>query len=304
MSEFEQLYRQEQSARQEAVRLAQRTSRLQSVTAALSTASTVAQACEVVVVQGAAALEAGTAGLWLTDPDGQMARLVRSVDYPAANIERFGAIPLHGPQRVPVAETLTTGEPVWLSSRDELVASYPQVAARVQRPELAIACLPMVVDDRCVGAVAFSFDDARVFSPGDKQFLLVLARLCAQAIERARLYDLEKTARAEAEAAQRRTALLLEASLILSSSLACRDNLQRVAQLVVGRVADWCVIEPASEADRQVAPLAIAHADPERLPLLQRWRRDAPDGLAWQAATNVLRTGAPELHRELSGEAR
>jgi signal transduction histidine kinase len=67
-----------------------------------------------------------------------------------------------------------------------------------------------LVEGRVLGIIAFSFAEVHNFRPEEKDFLLTLAGLCAQALERARLYEVEQQARAEAEANQQRLTLLAE----------------------------------------------------------------------------------------------
>jgi PAS domain S-box-containing protein len=71
----------------------------------------------------------------------------------------------------------------------------------------------------------------------------------------------EQTARAEAEAGQRRLAFLAEASQVLASSLDYETTLQRVADLVVPGLADCCFID-VQEVDGPLRRLASVVAGP------------------------------------------
>ena len=73
------------------------------------------------------------------------------------------------------------------------------------------ATLPLKVQERTLGAITLSFAETRAYSEEERAFLLALAQQCAQALERARLYETEQKARVEAEASQQRLALLAEA---------------------------------------------------------------------------------------------
>jgi signal transduction histidine kinase len=66
-----------------------------------------------------------------------------------------------------------------------------------------MAALPVRGHGRIIGALGFNWAEDRAFSPEDIAFLDVLAQQCGQALERARLYDEERRARSEAEAANR-----------------------------------------------------------------------------------------------------
>ena len=64
----------------------------------------------------------------------------------------------------------------------------------------------------------------------------------------------------EHEAALRER-FLAEAGQALASSLDYEETLQRVAQLAVPRLADWCAIELPDERGR-LQQVALAHVDP------------------------------------------
>ncbi|HET6284240.1 MAG TPA: ATP-binding protein [Polyangia bacterium] len=183
---------------------ANRSSRLQLITAELSQALTPAQVAEVVVEQSVAELKAATAGLWLLSAGDEFIELVHNAGYSAEGKIKFSRIPVRSSMRLPVLDTMAGAHAVWLTCREEFAAQYPEVAAGVPpRSEYAIASLPLMVHGRCIGALAFTFDARRAFDSEERGFLTVLARHCAQALDRARLFEAEQRARAEAEAAAR-----------------------------------------------------------------------------------------------------
>jgi PAS domain S-box-containing protein len=105
------------------------------------------------------------------------------------------------------------------------------------------------------------------------------------------------TERKEAERAQR---FLAEVGEMLSTSLDYRATLASVARLAVPTLADWCGVDVLGEGGF-VERLAVAHEDPEKVPLAlklqERYPADpeAPGGLH-----NVLRTGRTEVHPEVT----
>jgi signal transduction histidine kinase/FixJ family two-component response regulator len=107
------------------------------------------------------------------------------------------------------------------------------------------------------------------------------------------------SARKRAENALR---FLNEASTILASSLDFEQTLAAVARLAVPRLGDWCGIEIIGE-DGVARQLAVAHTDPEKLPLANELRSrypsrpDAPNGLPL-----VLRKGVAEFYPEITDE--
>jgi len=77
------------------------------------------------------------------------------------------------------------------------------------------------------------------------------------------------------ELAQR---LLAEASGVLSASLNYEETLQRVAEVAVPSLADWCGVDLPG-AGGYVEPVAVAHTDPERVALARRLRARYPVAL-------------------------
>ncbi len=107
------------------------------------------------------------------------------------------------------------------------------------------------------------------------------------------------TERKQVERSQR---LLAEAGPVLSASLDATSRLANIAQVVVPLLADWCVVH-ITEEGQPIQPVAVAHADPQKLALANDLlRRDPPDPDAPPGAAHVLRTGRPEFYPEASEE--
>ncbi|MFL5840775.1 MAG: SpoIIE family protein phosphatase [Thermoleophilaceae bacterium] len=101
-----------------------------------------------------------------------------------------------------------------------------------------------------------------------------------------------------AELSQR---LLADASAVLASSLDYTHTLQRVADLAVPALADWCVVSiPRGDEFEDVA---IAHSDPEMVALARDYARRYPAGVDDESGVaEVLRTGRPQLIPEITEE--
>jgi signal transduction histidine kinase len=101
-----------------------------------------------------------------------------------------------------MADAMRRGEPVWAESVDALVARYPDMrSVRAALGAGAALAVPLVVDGRAVGAVSVWFREAVPIGEHDRTYLETVARLGAQALERARLYARAEAARREAEEA-------------------------------------------------------------------------------------------------------
>ena len=119
---------------------------------------------------------------------------------------------------LPLARAIASGSPEFWSSREELLAAYPGLRESRTPPAAlqAVAALPLTIDGRVLGGLAYSFAAPQKF---DRAFYGALADQFAAAMERARLHA-ELARRAEREAEQARVVeTLLATSAILSSEL-------------------------------------------------------------------------------------
>jgi signal transduction histidine kinase len=187
------LYEAERRARAEAERAVRRISRLQELTAALAGALTPSQVARAVVEQGTAALGAEAGVVVFAVEEGDTLEVADSTGYPADLVrpwERFPAA-----SDVPIAEAFRTREPIVLRTREEWIRRYPHLPASMDW-HTSSASVPLLVGDEAVGAMGLTFARHVEFGDDEREFLLALGRLCAQAVRRAGLF-------AAAEAANR-----------------------------------------------------------------------------------------------------
>lgn len=195
-------HRAERAARAAAERAAMRATRLQEVSLALGAAMSEAEAGAVALDAIVAVLEPWGAALMLIDATGEWLAVTQARGYEEGLLERYRRIPLAAD--LPACHAVRSGSAVIFETRSARSAAYPALD-----PELtltrsgAIAALPLVVRERVLGALVLSFADERVFTEGDRGFMLTLASQSGQAVERARLFDGERRARGDAESALR-----------------------------------------------------------------------------------------------------
>lgn len=196
------LYTEAQVSQQAALAAADRTARLQAVTAALSQSLTPEQVAEVIVEQGMAALGASSALFALLTEDGTELEIVRALGYKQEIVNAWRRFSVHA--SVPLAETVRTGEPVWQEPTKTRVARYPHLTETyAQYNYEGWISIPLLLEGRALGGMSLAFAETREFNEYDRAFMLTMAQQCAQAIERARLYDAEQKAREAAESANR-----------------------------------------------------------------------------------------------------
>ncbi|MFI6156283.1 SpoIIE family protein phosphatase [Kitasatospora sp. NPDC051170] len=112
--------------------------------------------------------------------------LISQSGYPEGFLDGFEGTPVGA--RVPGAETLSTGAPIFFESVRELAAAYPGLALDEMG---AWAFLPLIASGHPVGSCILGFDRPRAFTTEDRGLLTALGGFIAQALERARLYDAE-----------------------------------------------------------------------------------------------------------------
>jgi signal transduction histidine kinase len=135
----------------------------------------------------------------LVDDDGTHMSAARSVGYPESSLDLIRRVPIDCP--FPVRDALN-GESVFLATAEEWLERYAPPAWNLS-PTHAAAVLPLSGGSAPFGALAIRFSASHFFDADEREFLVALARQCGQALERARLLSAERTARREAEDANR-----------------------------------------------------------------------------------------------------
>ncbi len=121
---------------------------------------------------------------------------------PAEVVEGWKRFTLETP--VPLADAARERLPVLVESFANYSERYPMLGPLASvTGSRALVALPLIVKGRTIGAIGLSFPAVQTFTEDDRAFMLALAQQCAQALERARLYETEQRLRAEAEAANR-----------------------------------------------------------------------------------------------------
>jgi PAS domain S-box-containing protein len=180
----------------------ERTDRLQAVTAALVETLTVEDVADRVVETVAATTHARSVSLALLTGDGSHFEIVKIVGVPedfAAKWRRYAADPGYISTQV-----VRTGAPMFLGNPDEIKAHFPNLADTLRESGFAAcAVLPLVIRGTTVGTLGLNYATPQPFDAGKRAYLAAVTQQCAQALERARLFEAERSARGEAESARR-----------------------------------------------------------------------------------------------------
>jgi PAS domain S-box-containing protein len=193
---------QERAIRLAAERAAERLARLQVATAALAGANRARTAAQVLANEGANALGAGAAVVAFPSPDGELLQVAYAHGY---DRREFATDETFAPDTpYPLTRSWQTGKSIFVGSRAHAQTDFPGFLRRVANsPFMAWATVPLVVEQRVLGVLGLSFNEPQTFGDDQRGFLLALAEVGAQALDRASLYEAERRARAEAEEAVR-----------------------------------------------------------------------------------------------------
>jgi signal transduction histidine kinase len=181
-----------------------RAERLQVATEALSGALSRAEVASLIIDQAMAALGAHSGALAVLEGDRVCFMAVRDM----SAVKVGDLIPLDDVK--PLTAAIQTAQPVVLSSRAIVTERFPVILpAHTADGIQAVAAFPMETGGRVLGGLLVRFTQPRVLSPVDRSVMSALSRIAAEALDRARLFDAERDARAAAEAANRAKAAFL-----------------------------------------------------------------------------------------------
>jgi signal transduction histidine kinase/CheY-like chemotaxis protein len=191
----------EAAGRSRAERLRVYLQHLQEVTAAFSRSGTVPEVAEAFVA-AVEALFGGRAGaLYRLVPGWGVLELVASPRY-ADTLARLNAR-MRLEAETPSAEAVRTRRPVVVKDLEQMKRRFPAMVAGLQEIN-ATSCvaLPLIFEDRVIGAVGFAAERRLEFDADDASFLGAIAGQCAIALSRAEADEQTSRAR-EMEAAHR-----------------------------------------------------------------------------------------------------
>ncbi len=182
--------------------LATRMGRLHDLSAALSGALTVKAVARALVHHGRIAVGAHAASVASFLPEESVFETLYAEDSTAESTvsgQRFAKVPGYCATAV-----IDRAEPVFVGSAETMRESYARSAATAaEGGYMSIAALPLLLEGAPVAVLEFLFAVPVNFDDGFRGLLASVAQHCAQALDRARLYESAQRARTDAEAANR-----------------------------------------------------------------------------------------------------
>jgi PAS domain S-box-containing protein len=201
---------------------------------------------------------------------------------------------------------------VFASGDDE--AAISAAVAHLKHPEDFMAKVRDLYDNPEVASYdVLELKDGRIFERYSQpqrinnvavgrvwSFRDVTARRRAE--DQGRALEREQAARAEAENSQKRTALLAEASRVLSSSFDYQTTLAALVRLAVPTLADYCALDILVGED-SFERIGEAHVDPTKSMLIRQVATFPRGALtASHPLIRVMSTGQPVLQAEITSE--
>jgi signal transduction histidine kinase/CheY-like chemotaxis protein len=248
-----------------------RIERLQTLSSALAGAVSRAEVAALVLREGVSTFGAVAGGVAAVSEDGRELELLHATGVPETLLAAWRRFPVDA--RTMMAEALRARRPVFVATWQERVARYPhQSVMRLEGGDGAAVAIPLLIEPRVVGVLGLAFAASRTTDPAEAAFMMSVGQQCAQALERARLYDTERRRAAQLQS-------LAAAAVAINGSLSAEEILAVVtdqARTILG--AQWCVTS------------LTAGAEP---PLLTAVSRSEQSG-AWRDYHE--RPGTPELH--------
>jgi serine phosphatase RsbU (regulator of sigma subunit)/PAS domain-containing protein/anti-sigma regulatory factor (Ser/Thr protein kinase) len=177
---------------------AERMAALQKLTAALAAASTPA---EVYAVIGSLVRpSAGGAGLVVLLRDQGRLTVHHDTGYERPVIERLDGLPLtHG---YPATQVVRTGQPRYVADLAEFEAAQSGELAPVPAGDRnAWAFLPLATAGQVLGALVIGYRDPREFDEAERDTLMAFSGLSAQALQRALLFEAQRSIAADLQRA-------------------------------------------------------------------------------------------------------
>jgi PAS domain S-box-containing protein len=237
------------------------------------------------------------------DADGESFLLFTLSGAPVEAFNRFGL-----PRNTAIfAPTFAGAAPVRL---DDVTADprFGQNAPHFGMPEghlpvRSYLAVPVVSRTGVVhGGLFFGHHEVGRFTETHERLVVVAAAQAAVAIDNARLYENERAARTDAEAAQSKLQFLATAGDLLGSTLELAQTAGRLAGLCVPTLADWSVVHLLDD-NGHIQPAAVFHPDAATQASIKQLVERFPVTLDQRNGPGtVINTGTPQRFEEVTDE--
>lgn len=161
---------------------------LQQITASFSEALTADEVIEVTAKEGFQAVGASAGTFALISSEGDELETRRFIGYTEDTANRWRIFPIT--LSTPLSDAVRNKKPIFINSLSQVSEIYPHLLLEIKGyGHEAMASVPLIIGDVCLGGLLLSYNYHKEFTQSDKEFIIAIARQCAQALHRAKLYD-------------------------------------------------------------------------------------------------------------------
>jgi PAS domain S-box-containing protein len=175
--------------------------RLQKIAIELSAAKSPREIAQVAIDETLVTINASAGCVMRMNSDKTHLELLSGRGYPPEVMKKWEKLTLDAP--IPLVDAVKRKKMVIVSTEQEMRALYPNICPlpghKFERK--SIAALPLISEGEVIGCISFSFNYEQEFTQERLGFMTILAEQCALGLERARLFEAERMARENAEAA-------------------------------------------------------------------------------------------------------
>jgi signal transduction histidine kinase/ActR/RegA family two-component response regulator len=221
--------------------------------------------------------------------------VLETLNMDRVEIAQFGSRTIHVDRRDPrIGAPGASVAPQGLATRPHFAGSEQQdrratiVLDTAGRRMESLATVPIMGESEVFGNLDVFAGRRRRLAAADLDFVHAIANVLAVGIRR-RLAD------QEAERLRERDALLADVTAKLSLSLDYATRVTALAETLVPRLADWCIVDVLEETGK-LQRFAIEHRDPEQADVARGLQSFPPsDASPDDPVMIALRTGASQL---------
>jgi GAF domain-containing protein/anti-sigma regulatory factor (Ser/Thr protein kinase) len=170
---------------------AERTGRLQSLTAALAESLVPADVAAIVREQGIGTAGADAVAIHLVSESGETLELEGASGVDTTGLEALARVPLE--RTGAVATAFSRGRASFHPTLETLASDDPLVASAAEEGLRSVALFPLGASRRVHGVLLLGWRTAQALEPTDRAFAGTFASQCGQALDRAIRYESERT---------------------------------------------------------------------------------------------------------------
>ncbi|MFI5042288.1 MAG: GAF domain-containing protein, partial [Acidimicrobiales bacterium] len=169
-----------------------RAERLAAITTSLSRAVTVADVARVIAEQCRAELDCASASILEANPGGRRLRFVHTDGTVPDLVRATTEFPLT--LDMPMTRAWLAGCTLFHGSPTDLIADFAGIADEIAASGVeASLCVPLIASDEVVGMLSMSWSHPRALTEAEELFVETIGGHAAQALERARLFEHQRS---------------------------------------------------------------------------------------------------------------